>query len=88
MKIEKGNWKRGGVTLDPPFAEGAQSGAPGFEARRLIEEGFFPQKTQKGAAFLTARTSFGMTVFFCGESQGAGLKARRYNGKRNPRALA
>ncbi len=38
-----------------------------------IEEGFFPQKARKGAAVLTSRTSFGMTVFLRGAWQRFGL---------------
>ncbi len=52
-----------------------------------IEEGFFPQKARKGAAVLTSRTPFGMTVYFFfvveeEPKRDTGLKTRHYKDAR------
>ena len=54
---------------------------PALHGRGAIEEGFFPQRTRKGAAVLSARTSFGMTFIFW-ESK---MRARGYKPWSTPR---
>ncbi|MGB2635760.1 MAG: hypothetical protein WAM58_17660 [Candidatus Acidiferrum sp.] len=63
---------------------------PALHGRGAIEEGFFPQRTRKGAAVLSARTSFGMTgIFWRTQDAGTGLQTLEHSKKRlTPRGPA
>lgn len=56
-----------GEIKDGGFSAGGAEKERRFVELFGIEEGFFPHKARKGAAVLTARTTFGMTCFFCEE---------------------